>query len=64
MRKKEYARLQSIEVGQKITLEENAEFLFQLENALLLALLEEGTLTQMQYRMASQKLKRERLGQG
>lgn len=63
MRKKEYASLQSIEVGQKITREENAEFLFQLENALLLALLEDGSLTQMQYRIAFEKLKRQRRGQ-
>ena len=63
MRKKEYARLQTINGGQKITREETPEFLFQLENALLLALLEDGTLTQMQYRMALEKLKRQRRGQ-
>ena len=33
---------------------------YNLENALLLALLEDGTLNQMQYRQASEKLKRQR----
>ena len=60
MSRKKFAVLQNIENDRKITREENREFIYNLENALLLALLEDGTLTQMQYRQASEKLKRQR----
>ena len=60
MGRKQYAALQRIENDHKITRETDREFLYDLENALLLALLEDGTLTQMQYRQASEKLKRQR----
>ena len=60
MSRKKFAVLRSIENDRKITREENREFIYNLENALLLALLEDGTLTQMQYRQAADKLKRQR----
>lgn len=60
MSRKKFAVLQNIENDRKITREENCEFIYNLENALLLSLLEDGTLTQMQYRQASEKLKRQR----
>ena len=63
MGRKQYAALQRIENDHKITRETDREFLYDLENALLLALLEDGTLTQMQYRQASEKLKRQRRNQ-
>ena len=58
MGRKRFAALQRIDHDRKITRETGPEFLYNLENALLLALLEDGTLTQMQYRQASEKLKR------
>ena len=63
MGRKQYAVLQRIENDHKITRETDREFWYNLENALLLALLEDGTLTQMQYRQASEKLKRQRRNQ-
>ena len=60
MSRKKFAVLQNIENDRKITREENREFIYNLENALLLSLLEDGTLTQMQYRQAAHKLKRQR----
>ena len=60
MSRKKFAVLQNIENDRKITREETSEFIYNLENALLLSLLEDGTLTQMQYRQASEKLKRQR----
>ena len=60
MGRKQYAALQRIENDHEITRETDREFLYNLENALLLALLEDGTLPQMQYRQASEKLKRQR----
>ena len=63
MGRKQYAALQRIENDHKITRETGREFWYNLENALLLALLEDGTLTQMQYRQASEKLKRQRRNQ-
>ena len=63
MGRKQYAALQRIENDHKITRETDREFWYNLENALLLALLEDGTLTQMQYRQASEKRKRQRRNQ-
>ena len=63
MGRKQYAALQRIENDHEITRETDREFWYNLENALLLALLEDGTLTQMQYRQASEKLKRQRRNQ-
>ena len=64
MGRKQYAALQRIENDHEITRETDREFWYNLENALLLALLEDGTLTRMQYRQASEKLKRQRREQG
>lgn len=60
MRGKQFAALQDILNDRRITREEDRDFLYGLENALLLALLEDGTLTQMQCRQASEKLRRQR----
>ena len=60
MGRKQFAALQRIDHHRKFTQEDDREFLYNLENALLLALLEDGTLNQMQYRQASEKLKRQR----
>lgn len=60
MGRKQFSALQRIDNDRKITRETDRDFLYNLENALLLALLENGTLTQMQYRQASEKLRRQR----
>lgn len=51
------ATLLGIDHDHKITNETDQEFLYELQNALLLALKERGTLNEMQYRIAHQKLK-------
>ena len=55
-----FAKLQRIDHDRKITKETDASFLYQLENALLLALKEQGRLSAMQYRHAEEGLKRQR----
>ena len=55
-----YADLKHIEKNTPITWENNYEFLYQLQCALLLALLEQGLLSPMQHRHAEEKLKKQR----
>ena len=54
------AVLQKITNDRKITPELDSEFLFEYQKSLLLALKELGTLDEMQYRYAEQKLKTQR----
>ena len=49
--------LQSIENDHSITRKTDPEFLYAFQKAVLLALLEDGTLTEMQYRYAEKKLR-------
>ena len=49
--------LKAIENDRRITRKTDAEFLYAFQKAVLLALLEDGTLTEMQYRYAEQKLR-------
>ena len=51
--------LQSIENDHSITCKTDPEFLYAFQKAVLLALLEDGTLTEMQYRYAEEKLRRQ-----
>lgn len=60
MAKKKYAKLVRIDHNRKITWDSDAEFLYTLQNSLLLALKEEGLLNQMQYHHAEEKLKQQR----
>ena len=56
----ERAVLRSVENDRRITEEQDAEFLYLLQNAILLALKEAGRLNEMQYRYAEEKLKTQR----
>ena len=49
--------LKAIENDHSITHKTDSEFLYVFQEAVLLALLEDGTLTEMQYRYAEQKLR-------
>ena len=49
--------LKAIENNHSITRKTDPEFLYEFQKAALLALLEDGTLTEMQYRYAEQKLR-------
>ena len=51
--------LKAIENDRRITRKTDAEFLYAFQKAMLLALLEDGTLTEMQYRYAEEKLRRQ-----
>lgn len=55
------AVLRLIENDRKITKEQDYEFLYEYQRAILLALKEAGQLTEMQYRTAEDKLKEQRL---
>lgn len=57
---RKFAKLDRIEHNEPITMENNYEFLYQLQNALLLALREQGVLNPMQHRCAEEKLKQQR----
>ncbi len=57
---KKFAKLQEIEHDRNITEETDYKFLYQLQNALLLALREQGRLNAMQHRHAEEKLKQQR----
>lgn len=57
---KKYAKLERIEHNEPITRESHYEFLYQLQNALLLALREQGKLSPMQHRHAQEKLNQQR----
>ena len=50
---------ESIENDHRITRKTDSEFLYAFQKAVLLALLEDGTLTEMQYRYAEEKLRKE-----
>ena len=49
--------LKCIENNRRITRETDAEFLYEYQNALLLALAESGRLTLQQYRWAEENLR-------
>lgn len=51
--------LKDIENNHRITRKTDSEFLYEFQKAVLLALLEDGTLTEMQYRFAEKKLRRQ-----
>lgn len=51
--------LKDIENNHRITRKTYSEFLYEFQKAVLLALLEDGTLTEMQYRYAEEKLRRQ-----
>lgn len=51
--------LKAIENDYRITRKTDSEFLYEFQKAVLLALLEDGTLTEMQYRYAEEKLRRQ-----
>ena len=48
--------LKAIENEHSITRKTDPEFLYEFQKAVLLALLEDGALTEMQYRYAAEKL--------
>ena len=50
---------ESIENDHRITRKTDSEFLYAFQKAVLLALLEDGTLTEMQYRYAEEKLRKQ-----
>ena len=51
--------LKAIENDHRLTRKTDPEFLYVFQKAVLLALLEDGTLTEMQYRYAEEKLRRQ-----
>ena len=51
--------LKAIENDHSITRKTDPEFLYEFQKAVLLALLEDGTLTEMQYRYAEEKLRKQ-----
>ena len=57
---RKFAQLQRIDNNETITQETHFEFLYHLQCAVLLALRERGTLNEMQYRHAEEKLKQQR----
>ena len=54
---KDQSRLVGIEHGRKITKETDCRFLFEYQKAILLSLKEAGTLNEVQYRYAEEKLR-------
>ena len=58
---KQFSTLERIENNEVITDTNHYEFIYKLQNALLLALCEQGSLNTMQYRQAEESLKRKRL---
>lgn len=57
---KKFAALQQIDNDHKITMDSDSEFLYHLQNSLLLALMELGRLNAIQYRHAVERLKKQR----
>jgi len=57
---RKYAELQRIDNNHKITNDSDYEFLYHLQNSLLLALKEQGRLNEIQYRHAEERLKQQR----
>lgn len=53
-------KLQRIENNESITRETHYDFLYHLQNTMLLALREQGRLNAMQHRHAEEKLKQQR----
>lgn len=60
MMAKKQARLDCIKPNEPITIENNYEFLYHLQHALLLALREREILSPMQHRYAEEILKKQR----
>ena len=54
------AVLRSVENDRRITKDQDAEFLYEYQRAILLALQEVGQLNETQYRYAEEKLKAQR----
>ena len=54
------AVLRSVENDRRITKDQDAEFLYEYQRAILLALQEAGQLNETQYRYAKEKLKAQR----
>ena len=59
-RMKKFASLQRIEGSREITRERDGTFWYGLQDALLLALLEQGRIGPMEHRQAREKLNRQR----
>ena len=57
--KRSYASLEGIEHDHKITWETDGQFLYRLQGGLLLALKEQGRLSEAQYRQAQDRLDRQ-----
>ncbi len=57
---RKFAQLQRIDNDRSIEKETDYEFLYQVQNALLLALQEQGRLNAVQYRYAAEGLRRQR----
>ena len=55
-----FTSLEGIEHDHKITKESDGQFLYQLQSGLLLALKEQGRLSEMQYRTAQDRLDQQR----
>lgn len=53
------ANLKAIESDHKITRKTDREFLYEFQKAILLALVESGRLTELQYRYAEEKLRQQ-----
>ena len=51
--------LKAIENDHRLTKKTDSEFLYEFQKAVLLALLEDRTLTEMQYRYAEEQLRRQ-----
>ena len=58
--KEKFAQLQHIEHNEWITRDSNYEIWYELEQGLLLALRERGTLNVMQYHLAMEGMKQQR----
>ena len=57
---KKFSKLQSVDYKEPITEENNYDFLYLLQSALLLSMRERERLNPMQYRYAEEKLKQQR----
>lgn len=57
---KRIAELISIENNRPVSKSTDAEFWYQFQNSVLLALKQAGTLTEMQYRCAEEKISNKR----
>lgn len=53
------SNIQSIENAHKINRKTDREFLYAFQKAILLALVESGRLTELQYRYAEEKLRQQ-----